>query len=74
MARTHPHTGATYRVLQRADNSFGAEVSIFGMNPTVITGFATEALAEAWIAKHKQEVADFIPGRGWRGRQPKKKQ
>jgi hypothetical protein len=72
MARQHPHIGATYRVLQRPDMSFGAEVAIFGMNPTVITGFATEALADAWIEKHKREVADYAPG--WRSRQPKKKQ
>jgi hypothetical protein len=72
MAQLHPHADATYRVIRRPDMSFGAEVTIPGMNPTVITGFATEALAEAWIAKHKREIEDYPPERGWRGR-PKKK-
>src|SRR5579863_10352688 len=40
MAQPHPHTGATYRVTRRPDNSYGAEVIIEGMNPTLITGFA----------------------------------
>jgi hypothetical protein len=72
MTRLHPHAGATYRVIRRPDMSFGAEVTILGMSPTVITGFATEALAEAWIAKHKREIEDYPPERGWRGRQKKK--
>jgi hypothetical protein len=42
------------------------------MSPTVITGFATEALAEAWIAKDKREIEDYPPERGWRGRAKKK--
>jgi hypothetical protein len=51
--------------------SFGAEVSIPGQRLATVTGFATEALAEAWVAKHKREVADYVPYGGWRGRQKK---
>ena len=71
MAQIHPHTNATYRIVQRSDKSFGAEVSIPGMLPTMISGFATKALAEAWIAKHKQEIEDYPLDRGWRGRAKK---
>jgi hypothetical protein len=70
MAQSHPHVGATYRVFQRSDKSFAAEVTILGTNPTIITGFATEALAEAWIAKHKREIENYSSGRSmWRNRQ-----
>jgi hypothetical protein len=70
MAQQHPHAEATYRVIRRPDMSFGAEVTIPGMYPTTITGFATEAGAEAWITKHKREVEDYSPG--WRKRMRKK--
>ncbi len=72
MAQLHPHAAATYRVIQRPDMSFVAEVNIPGQNPAIVTGFSTEALAEAWIAKHKREVEDYQPG--WRGRQKKRPQ
>ncbi|HKT19664.1 MAG TPA: hypothetical protein VJR47_16560 [Stellaceae bacterium] len=73
MAQEHPHLGATYRVFQRSDNSFAAEVTILGMNPTTITGFATEALAEAWVTKHKREIENYpTDNRTWRGRQKKR--
>jgi hypothetical protein len=67
----HPHADATYRVVCRADMCFSAEVSIPGQRLTTVTGFATEALAEAWVAKYKREVADYVPYGGWRGRQKK---
>jgi hypothetical protein len=70
MARTHPHAEATYRVIQRPDASFAAEVSIPGMFPTLVTGFADETAAQAWITKHQHEVEDYSPG--WR-RRPKLK-
>jgi hypothetical protein len=73
MVLPHPHTDATYRIIRRPDMSFGAEVSIPGQRLATVTGFATEALAEAWVAKHKREVAEHEPYRGWRGR-PKKPQ
>ena len=59
MPRSHPHLGATYRVVRLADMTFGTEVRILGMCPTMIRGFATEAVAEAWIAKHEREISDY---------------
>jgi hypothetical protein len=64
MAQTHPHADATYRVIERPDKSFAAEVIIPGMYPTLISGFATEDTAHAWIAKHKKDVEDYTGG--WR--------
>jgi hypothetical protein len=70
MARIHPHAGASYRIIRRPDMTFGTEVTIEGMSPTIITGFATEAMAEAWIEKHRREIEDFPSER--RGR-PKRR-
>jgi hypothetical protein len=70
MAQPHPHADATYHVVRRADLSFVAEVNIPGQYPITITGFATEAAAEAWIIKHKREVEDYRPS--WRGRRKPK--
>ena len=53
----HPHAGATYLLVRQRDGSFGVKVTIPDTHPTVVTGFETEAGAEAWIAKHKREVA-----------------
>jgi hypothetical protein len=61
MDSIHPHDGATYRIVQQADMSFGVEVSIPGTHPTTVTGFATEADARAWAAKHKEGVARGDP-------------
>ena len=57
LVQPHPHSGATYRLVARLDNSFGVEVTIPGMSPTMVTGFGSQAEAERWIAKHKEEVA-----------------
>jgi hypothetical protein len=61
MDSIHPHNGAIYRIVQRRDMSFGVEVSIPGTHPTTVTGFATEADAAAWAAKHKEGVARGDP-------------
>ena len=58
MSQRHPHADATYRVVHRADRTFGVEVTIPETQPTTVTSFRTEADAEAWIAAHKQRVAD----------------
>ena len=71
MAKTHPHTDATYRVIHRADMSFWAEVNVPGQSPAYVTGFATEAAAEAWITRHKQQIVDFQPSQRWRARPSK---
>ena len=57
MDQRHPHTDALYRVVIRHDQTFGVEVKIPEMNPTIVTNFTTAADAEAWIAAHKQRVA-----------------
>jgi hypothetical protein len=72
MASEHPHANATYRILER-DQSFSAEVTIPGMMPIIISGFASKELAEAWIVKHQREIADYPGARSrWRGRQAKR--
>ena len=56
-AQPHPHSGAIYRLTAWPDDSFGVEVTIPDMPPTTVTGFASRAEADRWIAKHKEEVA-----------------
>jgi hypothetical protein len=53
----HPHTGATYQLFRQPDGSFGVKVSIPDTHPTMVTEFATEVAAEAWVKNHKQQVA-----------------
>lgn len=72
MDKTHPYADATYRVVRQPDASFWAEVTIPGQSPAFVTGFATAVGAEAWIDRHKQQVADYRPPQRWRERQPKK--
>jgi hypothetical protein len=55
--RMHPHSGAGYKVVQQNDTTFGVEVIIPGTHPITVTSFPTEAEADRWIAKHRQEVA-----------------
>jgi hypothetical protein len=59
----HPHSGATYRLLPQMGNSYGVEVTIPGMSPVTVTGFASQDAAERWIAKHKEKVAAGKPVR-----------
>jgi hypothetical protein len=63
MEKRHPHSDATYRVVPRHDRTFVVEVTIPEMNPTTVTSFSTTADAEAWIAIHKQRVAESLVGR-----------
>jgi hypothetical protein len=53
MAKPHPHAEASYRLVPQETPTFGVEVSIPGSYPALVTGFATEAAAEAWIAAHR---------------------
>ena len=62
-AHPHPHSGATYRLVPQADNSVEVEVTIPGMSPTTVTGTGSQAEAERWTAKHKDEVAAGWPER-----------
>jgi hypothetical protein len=57
MEKRHPHFGATYRIVPRPDATFAVEVVIPGSAMVNITGFATQALATAWIASHMAEIA-----------------
>lgn len=56
MARIHPHSEATYTVVPSQDGTFGVKVAIPDTYPTTVSPFASEAEAEAWIAKHKTQV------------------
>jgi hypothetical protein len=58
MEQRHPHTDALYRIVSQPDQTFGVEVKMPEMNPTIVTNFATAADAEVWIAAHKQRVAE----------------
>jgi len=57
MATGHPHADATYRLIQGDEGSFAVEVAIPGSAPTKVSGFDSEAKAEAWIERHKANVA-----------------
>ena len=57
MDRQHPHFGASYKIAERADGSFGVEVTIPDTHPVNVTGFGTQELAGEWVAKHKDQVA-----------------
>ena len=47
-------TDANYRVIHREDDSFAVEVTRLGFLPQMAVGFATEAEADAWIARDKR--------------------
>jgi hypothetical protein len=63
MAKEHPHAEATYRVVPHEDLTFGVEVKVPGSFPAMVTSFASEQTAEAWIADYKRRVAENIPHR-----------
>jgi len=69
----HPHTDATYRLMKQADGTFAIEVTIPDTQPTKVSGFDTQAKAEAWIGRHKANVATgALQGArpNWRDRKP----
>jgi hypothetical protein len=67
MERMRPYASATYRVVRQSGGAFGVEVTIPETHPTTVTSFATAEAAEAWIARHKERVADVrTSGRRWR--------
>ena len=69
MERTHPYASATYRVIRQSGGAFGVEVTIPETHPTTVTSFATAEDAEAWIARHKERVADVRSfSRRWRAK------
>lgn len=61
---------AIYRAIRQEYDSFAVEVTRTGALPQTAAGFATEAEAEAWIARDKRfcGAADPFrgPDHGWR--------
>lgn len=56
----HPHADAAYRVIRLGDGAFAVEVSIPETNPTTVSAFASEAAAEDWIARHRDQVQSQV--------------
>jgi hypothetical protein len=63
--RTHPHAEATYRIVALAGGAFAVEVRIPDTHPTTVSSFATEAAAEAWIAKDQERVRSESQAGKW---------
>jgi hypothetical protein len=64
---------SSYRIFQRADNSFAVEIMNVGALPQTAAGFATEAAAQGWIAQDRRLRASADPfetpaGHRWLGR------
>jgi hypothetical protein len=57
MTNKHPHVEATYDLLTLDDGTFGIEVTIPDTEPTKVSGFDTRDKAEAWIERHKTNIA-----------------
>jgi hypothetical protein len=73
MAAPHPHLDATYRLIPGDGDSFTVEVAIPGSAPTKVSGFDSQAKAEAWIERHKANVAtgSIMQRSNWRTAKPK---
>jgi len=65
MPRIHPHAEATYRVLAGDGDTFQVEVTIPDSFPTRVSPFATRDEAEAWIARHRDNVQSQSSAGGW---------
>jgi hypothetical protein len=61
MAKEHPHAGASYRIVTQENSTYGVEVIVPGSFPALVTSFATEESAEAWITGHKRRVEENVP-------------
>ena len=53
----HPHTEARYDLTTQTDGTFAVGVTIPGYRPTRVSGFDTQEKAEAWIERHRANVA-----------------
>ena len=62
-------TEASYRIFEQKDKTFGVEVTITDMNPTMVTSFQTHDSAEAWITRHTAARAAGTTRKTWRKRQ-----
>jgi hypothetical protein len=56
MAHLYPHADVTYRILPLKDGAYGVEVAIPDRSPAMVTSFATEEAAQAWIAEHRRQA------------------
>jgi hypothetical protein len=65
MPRSHPHAEATYRVIPVQNGAFEVEVTIPESSPTKVSPFASEAAAEAWIARHQGQVRTQTQSGRW---------
>jgi hypothetical protein len=73
MTATHPHIEATYNLLTQDNGSFAVEVAIPDTRPTKVSGFDTQDKAEAWIERHKANIATGslkMPRPNWRTAKP----
>jgi len=61
-------TEATYRIIRQADNSYGVEVTITDMCPTMVTPFPSQDSAQAWIDKHTAARSAVGTAKSWRRR------
>ena len=64
MEKSHPHVGATYRVVSIADDQFGVEVIVPDTYPTMVSGLKSFDAANAWIIGHQERV-NAAPGLRW---------
>ncbi len=71
MAREHPHTGASYRIVTQDNATYAVEVIVPGSYPALVTSFATAETAEAWITDHKRRVTENVPRGFMRARKPR---
>jgi hypothetical protein len=55
MDTPHPHSGATYRILEQLE-SYRVEVSIPGTSPVIVSGIPTREKADQWVAAHQKKV------------------
>jgi hypothetical protein len=54
--KTHPYAEALYELVPLDTGGFGVKVSVPDASPTMVSGFDTDAAAEAWIDSHKSRV------------------
>jgi CheY-like chemotaxis protein len=61
----NPHADAKFRIVAEEGMAYSVEVSIPGLSPTMLKGFATTEQAESWIAEHRQRIAGGPVRRRW---------
>jgi hypothetical protein len=69
MSSDMPQADANFRIYARSAEDFAVEVVIDEMQPTTVTGFASQEAAEAWIEAYKERKKAI--GEYPRGRRPR---